>query len=375
MVSAAASRAALVAAFALGVVLLVVGGQQLAAALLRLPAGHAVGLASLGLDITRPSFDRATTALERSLVVLNRPASQRETGVLHQNLGRQSLVERSERQQLYDAALAAFDRSMRYSPVEPVASLLAAQIHYERGARREAAAALEWSLRTGLYLRPHAVPRSYLALALWEHLGEATKERLGPSIRSTLAGDLETFAAWTVAFDADEDLSQRLVVLGPDDETMVERFLAAVAVYREDRQTALASLEMTSAMRGLMLTTALLVSAQVPLPGQAMTIADYLAVSRGDPSTDVTTNLDDYLIGVLDGLVMLSAANEQQDAALFCLPEQAVIEVDMQTFRRDLDTMLAQFEAEMPNFAQLARTRTVGLAALQLLTMRHPCDE
>lgn len=362
-------------AFAFGVALLVVAGQQLIGAVARLPADSAVGLASIGLNITRESHQRASAALDRSLAVADLPVSHRDLGFLHHNLGRQSLVDATEREQLYEAALAAFRRSMQQSPVEPVGTLFEAQIHYERDALSKAAAALEWSLRTGLYIGPHAAPRTYLALALWEQLGEVTRERLTPSIRSTLAQDPDVFAAWAVAFRVEDELGRHLRTLDPDDEALTERFLAAVELYREDRRKALASLEVTSAMRGLALTTALLVSLQVPIPGQAMTIADYLAVSRGVGTTEETPELDDYLIGVLDGLVMLNAVNEQDDAALFCLPEQTVIEIDVQTFRRDLDTMLAQFEAEMPNFAQLARTRTVGLAALQLLTMRHPCDD
>jgi hypothetical protein len=36
--------------------------------------------------------------------------------------------------------------------------------------------------------------------------------------------------------------------------------------------------------------------------------------------------------------------------------------------------MLAQMERDMPEFDTLARTRSIGLASLQLLSFLHPCE-
>lgn len=127
-------------------------------------------------------------------------------------------------------------------------------------------------------------------------------------------------------------------------------------------------------MRSSIAAAALILTAGLPPAGQAMTIADYLASARGDPLAADAASLDDYLVGVLDGLVMLGAITREQGVAVFCPPDPEAMTVDLPGFRSQLDAMLAELHAEVPGFEAFARTRTLGLAALQVLAIQYPCD-
>jgi len=71
---------------------------------------------------------------------------------------------------------------------------------------------------------------------------------------------------------------------------------------------------------------------------------------------------------------MLGDFNRREGNPLFCMPAQDVVSIDVTEFKDALDATIAQFQAEVPDFNEFARTRSVGLAALQLLTIMYPCD-
>lgn len=396
----------------LGAILLALGLPRFAASLTRAPANQAVGLASAGHDLRPQAYERAARALERSLDFLDHRRAHVDLTIIEQNIGRQLHEDDERREQSYAVALDALRASMRYSPVEPTGWLLAAQMYYDQGDREAAARALTWSLRTGAYLRHQVHPRAFLAIGLWELLEEETRQRLMDSIAAAFAAAPDIFTSWAVTFEVEDDLLPRFYRYDREndqyvrphrypehginpyyginrdfegEEGLAKRFIAAVDKYNESLRAELAARENPpmASSRGALLplfvrqsiaAASLLVTASVPSFGEAMTIEDYLSATRDAASAEDEALLNEYLSGVLDGLVMLGALSGEGGSTLFCLPRDAVINLDVAIFRRDLDAMLARFVQEVPNFDELARNRTVGLAALQLMTMRHPCE-
>lgn len=360
----------------LGAILAWMGSLALVGLLARAPGSQAIDMASIGVPITPDAHRRATAGLGRALAIHERHRFYRELGFVHHNLGRQPTTAERVRANLYEHAVAALRYGLRLSPVDPVAWLLVAQMHYERGETAEAAEAFDWSLRTGHFLGPHAVARSFLGLGVWRDLREESRNRLMPSIMAALGqrSGVEVMAAWAVEVDLDAELVRRLREQ-PDGLRMAEEFATASAASRASRRLALDRLLEGSSMRRALAAGSLVLTVGLPMVGQAMTINDYLASVRGEPFAADETSVNDYLIGVLDGLVMLGAVSREQGAAVFCPPDPSVMTVDLASFRADLDAMLAELEAEVPGFGAFARTRSLGLAALQLLTLQHPCGD
>ena len=358
-----------------GVVLAVSGGYRLAASLARAPGTQAIALASVGADLHQRSYERAARALETAIGIRESSRDLMDLVIVHENFGRQQVANTLLREQLYADAIAAFEQRARLSVVEPAGWLLVAQMRYELGDRQGAAEALEWSLRTSSYRRPDAYPRTFLGLGVWDLLEEESHTLLLESIVTTVEEAPDAFAAWAVELDLDDDIGARLAARESDDDAGAEQFALAAENYRSERRAAArAASERAADMRKILAATTLLVTASLPTVGPAMSIADYMSIR------DVTNNpageqqLNDYLIGVLDGLIMLGSLNREAGAALFCMSEQDTVEVDIESFRRDLDEMLEQLELEVPGFVAFARTRTLGLAALQLLTLQNPCE-
>jgi hypothetical protein len=295
--------------------------------------------------------------------------------IVHENFGRQQVANVALRERLYTEAIAAFEQSTRFTVVEPAGWLLVAQMRYELGDRQAAAEALAWSLKTSIYRRQHAWPRTFLGLAVWDLLDEESRTRLIHSIATTVEEDADDFAAWAVEVDLAGEIGECLARHAPNGEALADELWLAADNNRRERQAAARdAAERAAAMRNILAATALLITASLPSFGQAMTIADYMAIrdDANDPAGE--QRLNDYLVGVLDGLVMLGALNRESEAALFCLPEENVVEIDIEAFRGDLDAMLEQLELDVPGFAEFAQSRTLGLAALQLLTLQNPCD-
>ena len=127
-------------------------------------------------------------------------------------------------------------------------------------------------------------------------------------------------------------------------------------------------------MGRLILATSFLVTANLPLLAAAMTVEEYRAISRGEDPYRTEQDLQDYLTATLDGLLMLGDFNQRDRAAMFCVPRQEVFNINVLEFRAAFDAMLDELDRQLPDFRELAQSRSVGLAALQLLTMMYPCE-
>jgi hypothetical protein len=255
----------------------------------------------------------------------------------------------------------------------------------EQGSRTAAAKALEWSMRTGYYLRPIGERRAVLGLELWNDLSEDTRKRLMPSIVATfensprivaagaanagIVDDLaERFAAWP-----SEDESENLDVESGDDGSVLAAEFAVAAWSFEQAGLGGAGGE-TDDMRRLYAALAILTASNVPLLAETMTIDQYLSITRGEDELRSPDSVNEYLTGVLDALLVLGDFNKRGGEPLFCMPRQDLLNYDVIYFRTTLDTMLEQMEREMPEFDTLSRTRSVGLASLQLLSFLHSCE-
>jgi hypothetical protein len=80
------------------------------------------------------------------------------------------------------------------------------------------------------------------------------------------------------------------------------------------------------------------------------------------------------LSGVLDAIVVTGQVAEMQGEPVFCMSEEQIMTLQPGEVKVTLDLMLDQFEQEMPNFRELAQTRTIGIATLQLLMYLYPCE-
>jgi hypothetical protein len=353
------------------------GAQRFLVSIALLPGSQAIDMAAVGRPITPEGNRRATAALNLALQIMEHPRIYHELGAVKSGFGRQPLTSSAVGGHFLDAATEALRRSAGLSPVVPTTWLVLAQVRYEMGEFDEAAAALDWSMRTGHYVKEHAVTRAAIGLGLWPRLQEETRTRLVESIVTALDNRAvrSGIVAWAVQLDLDVELAQRLRRRGADGPAQAAAFLADVAAHRAERRAQEAAAEENARMRQLVAATSMIVTASLPAVGEAMTIADYLASARGEPLAMDRASVETYLVGVLDGLVMLGTVNREDEAAVFCMPDPERVTVDLPAMRTALDAMLADLQEEMPGFEAFARTRTLGLAVLQLLAAQFPCDD
>lgn len=358
-----------------GIVLILVATPRLVGALLRMPGNEATELSATGNDLAIGSYRRAIGSRDWSLAWYSDRRTLVELGILYFNRARQAPAGSSEQHALFSRSLLTLHQSLALSPAQPIAWLLTARAHAELGSTLATARALTWTVHTGQYLEIQIRPRTILGLRVWDLLDEATRVALMPSIRDTVHRDAN-LAAWAaVAAGVEEDLEDRLRRLEPDTFELAERFMNAVDEHRQRLALAAAASQEPIDMRRLFAASAFVLALDLPAAVGAMTIEQYHVATRDATTVDASVDIDSYLGGVLDGLVMLSELAGAKDAVPFCLPPQDVRELDVAIFRADLDAMLVDLRAELPDFATIARTRSVGLAAIQLLAMRHPCDE
>jgi len=322
--------------------------------------------------------------LERSRYWLPRDQTISEIGLLHYNVGRQQR-DVEKRDALYRLSLEAFNDSLRLSPLQPTAWAFVALMLEDQGSRDEAAAALDWSMKAGYFLERLREGRTVLGLALWDEVSEETRERLMYSIvatfkvspdivvsgavRAGVVDDLaERFAAWP-SEDADEDLD---VEDGDYGSVLAAEFTVAARSLEQAELDAAGG--ETDDMRRMYAALAILTATNVPLLAEAMTIDQYLSITRGEDELHSSDSVNEYLVGVLDALLVLGDFNRRGGEPLFCMPPQDLLDYDVIAFRATLDSMLAQMERDMPEFDTLARTRSIGLASLQLLSFLHPCE-
>ncbi len=364
--------------------LIVFGGWLSINALLRAPSWQAVRIAYFDQQVREETYDRALQALQGSRYWLQRHQTISEIGLLHYNVGRQER-DVEKRDAFYGLSLEAFNDSLRLSPLQPTAWAIVALMLDEQGLRDESAAALDWSMKTGYFVERLREGRTVLGLALWDAVTDETRDRLMHSIVPTfrrapeivtegavgagIVDDLaERFAAWP-SEDQDEDLEAKD---GDYGSVLAAEFAVAAESLKQARLDRAGG--ETDDMRRLYAALAILTASNVPLLAEAMTIDQYLSVTRGEDELRSPDSVNDYLIGVLDALLVLGDFNKRGGEPLFCMPRQDLLNYDVIYFRATLDSMLEQMEREMPEFDTLSKTRSIGLASLQLLSFLHPCE-
>ncbi len=298
-------------------------------------------------------------------------------GLLNFNIGQQQR-DVEKRDDYYDRALDAYNESLRLGPVQPIASTVVAEMLNAQGLRAEAASALDWSMSTGLYLE-NLVPRRTMAgLALWDEVTPETRDRLMHSIMRTFQRTPEIVVSGAVGAGIVDDLVERFAAWPAEDEDDTgEAVLAAefaIAARSLEQSLFDGADEEPDEMRRLYAALAILTATNVPLLAEAMTIDQYLSITRGEDELRAPDSVNEYMVGVLDALLVLGDFNRRGGEPLFCMPPQDLLDYDVVSFRATLDSMLEQMERDMPEFDTLARTRSIGLASLQLLTFLHPCE-
>jgi hypothetical protein len=229
------SRVFVVIAVTCAVALLLLGVPRLAAAVLRLPGSQAVGLAVAGQALRIESHDRATAGHERSAAWYTDRRGLLEMGFVNFNRGSQARAGSPEQAMLFDESLAALHHSLALSPAQPVAWLLVAGIHHERGARLNAARALAWTVRTGGYLARQNRTRTIIGLAVWDLLDATTRRHLLDSVRDTLRREPELVAQAVLAAALEDELEACLRRLSPDGPHLADRLSGAVQALRESQ--------------------------------------------------------------------------------------------------------------------------------------------
>lgn len=353
--------------------LLVLSLPRVGASVFLGPGGQAIQLAASGEDIRPEAYERGLSAIESAEWFIDHRRRHVERGLLHHNIGRQT-GDLDARWPYYDKSTESLHWALAFTPVQPAAWLLLAQMAYERQQYQEAAEALDWALHTSHYVRHQARERVILALALWDLVDEETRVKSMDAILETMNREIDLVADLAAADGVAEDLHERLRDVDPDGVLLAARFEAAVTRQRHNQRLQRAALEEFFAMRQALIATSMLITASVPTFAAAMSIHEYMEIRRGDHPTRPPESVDEYLGAVLDGLLVLGYFNREQGTALFCVPNRHVLDINVPEVRSNLDAMLEQYESEMPNFESLARTRSVGLMSLEVMTVMYPCN-
>ncbi|MEZ5903940.1 MAG: hypothetical protein R3C69_02110 [Geminicoccaceae bacterium] len=246
------------------------------------------------------------------------------------------------------------------------------QIEQEQDRAQAAAAALDWSILTSPYLQGQARPRTLFGLVLWDRLQEETRAALMDSVIATLVREPELVARVAVDAMVSDDIEARLRSHEPGGSMLAAQLGAAIKRNRHRLEATVA--EEPVDMRGLFVASAVIFTATVAPFAEAMTVEQYLAITRDQVPDQPPESVIPYLTGTLDGLLMLSQFNAVDGAPVFCMPPEEMANINLTEFKLNFDAMLDQFERELPDFANLARTRSVGLAVLDLMATLHPCD-
>jgi len=337
------------------------------------PGIDATQLALAGENLRPASYERAQRSLQSATRVQTHPDFLSQLAIIEHNYGRQ-LNDHALRDLHYASSREAAVDALTTAPVRPVTWLLLAQIAYEQQDTGAAAEALDWALRSSHYMRHQARERAVLALALWDLVAEETRVKSMDAIADTMARDIDLVASVAGVSGAEDDVRQRLLAMEPDGALLWARFGAAMRRYHHNQQLRLAAYEEYSAMVRSLIATSMLITASLPMVAEAMSVHEYLTISRGDHPVREPDSVDEYLTAVVDGLLMLGHFNREDGIALFCVSNREMLDFDIREFRFNLDTLLAQYEREMPNFDTLSRTRSVGLISLETLTVLYPCD-
>jgi len=340
---------------------------------------EAVQLALRGEALNSFSYERAVRSRERAVGLRERAYNHSELGLLHINqlvLADRGAVEQfGQAAELAQLSREAFEKALTLSPVQPSAWTLLSQLHLRDGDRRAASDALAWSFRTAYIHRPLLERRIVLAFELWDEISPLVKRQLETSITQLARRQPSDLVEIALAAGLAEEVMDIVSAHEPDGPLLAARFYRAAGQYVGARSTFLARLGDRAAMQRLLASAGLMITIALPVPSSTMTIEEYLAVNRGEVATFTQSDILRYLTGVLDATVMTGEVARMQGNPVFCIGEEQMMALEPGEVKVTLDLMLDEFEREMPNFRELARTRTVGLATLQLFMYLYPCED
>lgn len=343
--------------------------------------GHeAVQLSLRGEALNSFSYERAVRSRERALRLRERASHHSELGLLH--ISQLVLADRGAVEQFGQAptfarsSREAFEKALTLNPVQPSAWAFLSQLYLRDGDRAAAVETLAWSFRTGYVHRPLLERRILLAFELWDDIDPLTKQKLEVSIVELARRQPRELVEIAFAAGLADDVMAVVGAHQPDGPLLAARFYRAAGQYFGVDSTFLAQLGDRAAMQRLIASASLMLTVAMPIPAFPMTVQEYLAIRQGAPGT-VQTEADvlQYLAGVLDALLMSGEIARQQGSPIFCMTDQQITALEVGELKVTLDLMLDEFEREVANFDELARTRTVGVASLQLLTYLYPCEE
>lgn len=355
---------------ALGI--LVLAAPRLISAVVRLPGNAAVDLAVGGESLRAASSLRAVESRKGSISIQSDRRTLVELGILYNERATQAPRGSPQQRELYGLSLDAFQKSLTDAPVQPMAWLVTSQIAQDQGDAEAAAEALDWSILTSGFLLGAARPRTLLGLELWDRLQEETRVALMDSVVTTMEREPELVARLAVDAMVSDDIEARLRSREESGNRLAAQFRAAIRRNRHRLETTIA--EGSVDMGRLLAASAVILTASISSFAEAMTVEQYLAITRDQVPGQPPESVIPYLTGTLDGLLMLSQFNVEEGAALFCMPPEEMANIDLGAFKLALDGMLEQFERELPDFPELARTRSVGLAVLDMMAALYPCE-
>ena len=329
--------------FLVSIPLLVLGGQAIVGVALRAPSWQTVQIALENRPVRPESYERALQALQRSFAWQPRRQTVSMIGLLHFNIGRQQR-DLETRDAYYRLSQDAFRQSFDLSPVQPVYWSVVAEMLNEQGFRVQAAEALDWSMLTAYYLDHIRQRRAILGLALWDEVDEETRERLMHSIVPTFERSPEVVTAGAVGAGIVDDLIERFSAWPAEDEDDEDGSVLAaefsIAAQGLTQANSDATGEGSDDMRRLFAALAILTTSNVPLLAEAMTIDQYMSISRGEDEVRTPDSVNQYLVGVLDALLVLGDFNQRGGEPLFCMPQPGPARL-----RRDLFSCHARLHA------------------------------
>ena len=344
-----------------------------------LVGNEAAQLAVSGEPLNTFSYERAVRSRERALAWRDSRVNWVELGLLHYNqlyLAERGDLDQFGRNSIFAASAAtAFEHSLQLTLVQPTAWLFLADLALQDDERAKAVDALEWSFRTGYFHRPLVERRTQVAFALWDELTPLTRERLQPTIVEMVRRRPALLAELSVDAGTADDMLDMLGLQQPDGPLLAARFYRAVGNYIGFASPLTTQLGDRAAMQRLLASAGLMLTIALPVPAFAMTVEEYLAVNRGETTTLSQGDVLHYLTGVLDATLMTGEVARMQGNPVFCISETEMMALEPGEVKVSLDLMLDEFEREMPNFRELARSRTVGIATLQLFAFLYPCEE
>lgn len=130
-----------------------------------------------------------------------------------------------------------------------------------------------------------------------------------------------------------------------------------------------------AALRVIVAGLVLVLTAQLAVPrlAAAMTIAEYQALTDRDSEDANPNQALFYLLGVMEGIVSVSAYLRNQEIQVFCNTGEGGININVNDFMESLDLHLMRMAEERPNFEEMAQETPIGLAAVDFLATLFPC--